>query len=115
MFNILTQYIPQMVPIARAYEAMGLKVKWYSNESIFDLFSDFKPSVIIVLAQNVTRAFVKVCQENPWVKVILLGQAESEFTHQLANSGIKVGRVMGLRPCVDIIQFNGACGKTRGS
>lgn len=111
MFNILIQYTPQIVSVARAYEAMGLKCRFYSNESIFDLFSDFKPSVIIVLAQNVNRAFVKVCQENPWVKVVLLGQYESEFTTQLLNSGIKVGRVLGLRPNVDIIQFNGACGK----
>lgn len=111
MFNLLINYCPQIVSIARAYEAMGLKCKFYSNESIFDLFSDFRPSVVIVLAQNINRAFVKVCQENPWVKVVLLGQAENEFIHQLANSGIKLGRVSGLRPCVDIIQFNGACGK----
>ena len=99
-----------MVPIARAYEAMGLKVRFYSTESIFDLVSEFRPSVIIALAQNVNRTFVKVCQENPWIKIILLGPTENEFTDALTKCSIKVGRP-NLRPCVDIIQFNGACGK----
>ncbi len=111
MFNILIQYHPLIVCIARAYEAIGIKCKFFSTESIFDLISEFKPMIIIVLSNNTNRAFVKACCENPWIKVILIGTIENEFTHQLVNSGIKTGRILSLRPSADIVSFNGGIGQ----
>lgn len=110
MLNILIQYHPLLVPIAKSLQGMQLNPSFFSNESPFDIIQEKKPQVVITQSE-MSRGLYRALSENPWIKVICIGSHFNEYSSQLSYQMCKVGRVKNIRPNADIISYNGSVGR----